>query len=116
MILLNRPIQVSPALLARVAENRGVLVHNLELVAVLGYLDIAVGNDSDLGEQRALRPPTLGATTEMLVQNIAFEFNLDGVALAEAVEGAPLEVRVAFNEAVIDDGVEGDGHFGTRGC
>lgn len=67
MVLLDGPVQVHPAVLAGVAQDRGVFVHDSQFVAVLGHLDLVVGDDADDREERAFGLITLGTAACMIV-------------------------------------------------
>lgn len=111
VLLLDAPEQVDAAVAAGVSLDGGALVDDLELVAVGGDGELVLGDDGDDGEEGALGLPALGAAAGVVVEDVAGEGHLDGLALAVAAEPAPLEGGAALGEAVVDGGVDRDGHF-----
>lgn len=114
MVLLDGPVQMRATVLAGVAEDGGILVHDSELVAVLGHFDLVVGDDGDDGEESACWLPALGAAASMLVQDVALQFDFDGVSLAEAFESAAREIGVALGKTVVDQRVQRRGHVASE--
>jgi len=102
MILLDRAVHVYAALLAGCAEDGCVLVEYGELVLVLGDLYVRVWSDSDDGEESALGSPALTASASMVVEDVALQFDLDGIGFAVALQSAAREVALTLGETIVD--------------
>jgi len=107
VVLLDATVQMDAALLARVAEDGDVLVHDLQLVPVRGHFDVVDGDDCDDGEQSALGLPALRAATGVVVEDVARQGDFDGIARAVAMKLAAGEVVAALRQAIVDQRVEG---------
>ncbi|KAL2434046.1 hypothetical protein ABEF94_014498 [Exophiala dermatitidis] len=110
MVLLDPAVHMRTTFLARMSEDRGVLVHDLKLVLVCSDLEVRDRNDPYNGEQGTLRFVTLTATASVIVEDISSNVDLDAVAAAVAAKLAAGEVFAAFGDAVVDQWVERERH------
>lgn len=70
--------------LAGSPKNGGIGVHDGEFVLVLRDRHVRVGCDSDDGEKCTVWFPALRASARVVVEDIALEFDFDGIRLAMA--------------------------------
>jgi hypothetical protein len=111
VLLLDAAEHVNTAVAAGVSLDSSALVDDGELVTVGGNLKLIAGDDSDDGEESTLGLPALGATTGVVVGDLAVEGDLDGVGGALASELATREAGRALGDALVDAGVEVVRHF-----
>jgi len=102
---------MNTALFTSMTLDRGVFVEDVKLVGVGCHFEIRDWDDGDDGEEGASWFPALRAATGVVVEDIArnSDFYLLCLLWAVTVQFSTGEVRVAFCDAVVDQGME-------RGC
>ena len=90
------------AVLARIAHDHGRFIDSLELIFARLDFEFVDWNNSDKGEQRAVRLPALGTAARMVMCDVAGELNFYRAGLAVADERAAAHVLVAWLDAVVD--------------
>lgn len=109
MVLLDTPEEVNTAVLAGIALNGSILVHNRKLRGIGCHRDGVSRYNANHREERTGWLPTLGAATGVVVGNIAIQGDLDLVGGAVAVQLPSGEATGAWCDSIVDERVE-------RGC
>jgi hypothetical protein len=97
--------EMDAAVFACVALDGGGGVDNVQFVGVGGDGELVGGDYANDREEGAGRFPALGAAAGVVVCDVAGQCDFDFVGGALAVELSALEVGVAFDDAVVDCGV-----------
>lgn len=105
VVLLDAAVEVDTAVLARVSKDDGVRVDDVELALVGSHLEVVLWDDANDGKKAALGLPALGASAGVVVQDVAFNGDLDGVSGAVASEDASSEVLLALGKAIVNEWV-----------
>src|ERR1051325_2111516 len=109
-LVFDATVHVNTAGLASVTLNRGVLVDDRELVAILADFQIIARHHRDDREGGTLGLPTLGATAGMVVRNVALDRDLHLLIGAVADQVSAGEAPGARFHAVVDRRMQGNGH------
>jgi len=91
---------------ARGASDGRVLVDDGQFVPVGGDGHVLDGDHADDGEEGDARLPALRAAADVVVEDVAAKRHFDLVRGAVAVKFPAGEVRGAFRDTVVDEGVE----------
>src|SRR6266576_1679893 len=101
LCVLDAAIHVHPAIFAGVPLDGRVGIHGLELVGTLGNTELVARHNRDLREQRALRLPALGASTDVIIGALRRNAHLYGITRALAHKRPSREVRRAGFHTVV---------------
>lgn len=106
MIFLDATEEVDFAILARVTQDRGVVIKNDQLVLVGFDLDVLDGNDADNCEEGSVWFVALGTSACMVVKNVAGDRNLHFLGCAETPQGSTGKIPSSLRDAIINEGME----------
>jgi len=95
---------------AGITLDKSTLVDDFQLVLVGSDLHITMWDNRNNGKQRTCWLPALRTSTDVIVENIATEGNLNLVGCAVAMQLAAGEVGFAFCKAIINEGMKARCH------
>jgi len=106
MVLLNAAKEVDATVLTSVAPDSSTLVDNDQLVLVGSNLNLVDRDDSDHREEISLWLPTLRASTDVVVENVAGKGDLYFVGSTVAMQLSTWEVLTSLGNAIVDERVK----------
>ena len=106
VLIFDTTEHVNAANLARMPLDRRRRVDYLKLVGIRRNGHVLPRYNSNHGKQRALRLPTLGAATQMIVGAVTLYLDNDRIICTFADEFATSKVRVAGGYAIVDSWVD----------